>query len=336
MTGPTIKFPCGHTVSVEERNKLDPFRCPVCIRNEISPFNSAGRQWAWDSVSLNWLKDCPRKYKYFMLDGWAPKEESVHIRFGLLYAKALEGYHSTLAREGDHKAALYDVVRWALIASYPWEFSDPNKTRETLIRSIIWYLDKYENDPTKTVILEDGRPAVELATRFQLDNDNLIVVHLDRIVEFSGQTYIQDQKTTKSTISGYYFDGYSMDNQMSLYSAVGQVVYKSPIAGVMIDAAQIAVGFTKHERGFTYRTREQLDEWLNDTRYYIGPYRDVAEVANWPQNDTACNKFRSDDPHRSAHGCPLREVCGKDPRVREKFLETNFVKRRWNPLADRT
>ncbi len=181
-----------------------------------------------------------------------------------------------------------------------------------------------------------GSPPIRVAiTRFQLNKDNLVIVHLDRIVKFAGQTYIQDQKTTSHTISGYFFDGYSMDNQMSLYSAVGQIVYNASVAGVMIDGAQIAVGFTRHERGFTYRTIAQLDEWFKHTLYYIGPYRDEAERNNWPMNDTACTKFRSDDPYRGASGCPLREVCGKDPRVREKFLETNFEKRQWNPLAER-
>jgi hypothetical protein len=299
------------------------------------PFDANGHQWAWDSVSLNWLKDCPRKYKYFMLDGWRPKAQSVHIRFGLLYAKALESYHVWVSRGETHTTAMTSVITEAMLASWPWEFEDHVKSRENLIRSIIWYLEKYENDICRTVILNDGTPAVEIATRFQLDDNNLVVVHLDRIVEFAGAIYIQDQKTTGHTIGGYYFDGFSMDNQMSLYSEVGAVVYHAPVAGVMIDAAQVAIGFTRHERGFTYRTREQLDEWLANLRYYIGPFRQEAERAGWPQNDTACNKFRSDDPFREASGCPLRGVCGKDPRVRDKFLESNFEKKPWNPLDER-
>lgn len=303
--------------------------------SDPSPFDAAGRQFAWDSVSLNWLKDCPRKYKYFMLDGWRPKQESVHIRFGLLYARALEHYHVWCAGGTPHRDAMFNVVQETLMASWPWEFEDHVKSRENLIRSIVWYLDKFENDVCETVTLSDGTPAVEIATRYQLDDNNIVVVHLDRIVSFNGQTYIQDQKTTGHTISGYYFDGFSLDNQMSLYSTVGAVVYKAPVAGVMIDAAQIAIGFTRHERGFTYRTREQLDEWIADTLYYVGPYRDTAEKAGWPQNDTSCSKFRSDDPFRAASGCPLRAVCSKDPRVREKFLESNFDRRPWNPLGER-
>src|SRR6266566_4430269 len=97
------------------------------------PFDSAGRQWAWDSVSLNWLKDCSQKYKRFMLEGWRPKAESVHLRFGLLYAKALERYHYLMAHEPNHKEAMSAVVKYALEASWPWPFTDTTKTRENLI-----------------------------------------------------------------------------------------------------------------------------------------------------------------------------------------------------------
>jgi len=304
-----------------------------------SSFDSTGRQWAWDTVSINWLKDCPTKYKRFMLEGWRPKEENVHLKFGGIYAKALEIYHSLKAGiaedKASHREAMRESVRYALEASWPWPFADTVKTRENLIRSIIWYLDNYEDDPCKTVTLSDGTPAVELATRIQLDEQNILIVHLDRIVEFLGHTYIQDQKTTKGSLGSYYFEGFNPDNQMSTYSVVGHVVYNTPVQGVMLDAAQILVGATRFERGFTYRTRTQLDEWVTSVKWWIGAYRDAAERADWPMNDTSCSKYRSSDPFGNAHGCPLRKVCGADPRVREAYLENDFVKQPWNPLEER-
>src|SRR6266567_9384498 len=91
-----------------------------------SPFDANGRQWVWDTVSLNWLKDCPTKYKRFMLEGWRPKEENVHLRFGRIYAKALEIYHSLKAGitedKASHREAMRESVRYALEASWPWPF----------------------------------------------------------------------------------------------------------------------------------------------------------------------------------------------------------------------
>jgi hypothetical protein len=58
-----------------------------------SPFIEGTRlQFAWDSTSLGYLKECPRKYYYTMIEGWRGRGESVHLRFGQEYHAALEHY----------------------------------------------------------------------------------------------------------------------------------------------------------------------------------------------------------------------------------------------------
>src|SRR5436189_79613 len=120
-----------------------------------SPYLPDGRQWAWDSSSLDPAKSCARKYYYQQILGYRQKGENV-------------------------------------------------------IRSIIWYLDQFgENDPCKTVHLADGTPAVELSFRFQLTDEIWLCGHLDRLVEYGDGVYVQDQKTTGSTLGGYYFKRYN-------------------------------------------------------------------------------------------------------------------------------
>jgi hypothetical protein len=103
-------------------------------------------------------------------------------------------------------------------------------------------------------------------------------------------------------------------------------VWKAPVKGVMIDAAQIAVGFTKFERGFTFRTPEQSTEWLHDAEYHIKRTWEAAEQG-WPMNDASCGLYG---------GCPYIDVCSKSPQVRPDFLEGGgFEKRDYNPLAVR-
>jgi hypothetical protein len=300
-----------------------------------SPFDAdSGRQFAWDTVSLNWLEDCPRKYKYFMLEGWRPKGDNVNIRFGGLYARALQIYHLSRVEAISHETALFFSVKETLLNSWPWNFDDTIKTRENLIRSIIWYLEQFKDDPCQTVILSNGEPAVELQARVQLDEHNVLVGHLDRLVEFAGRSYIQDQKTTKSSVGGFYFDRFSPDVQMSQYSFIGRIAFRESLEGIMLDVAQIQVGGTQYKRGFTYRTKEQLEEWIEAVRWWVGPYRDAAEAAGWPMNHTSCGKFG--DVHGTKDGgCPLRKVCRADPRVREQVLESDFEKHPWNPLAER-
>jgi hypothetical protein len=310
-------------------------------------------QFAWDSTSLGWLKTCPRLYQYSMIEGWRSHGPSVHLDFGSYYHHALELYDRHRADNCDHNEALYLAVKYCLEVTWvdgaPADWGHNLKTRETLVRSVIWYLEEFgDNDAAKTVVLKNGKPAVELSFRLELDfgpkaagyynkdmvEDGRIVCnqpyvlsgHLDRVVEFSGGIYVMDRKTSSTTIGSYYFDGYNPDNQMSLYTFASKVIYQTPVRGVIIDAAQIAVGFTRFSRGFTFRTESQTEEWLANTREWLRLAEQYAVQGFWPMNDKSCHQYG---------GCAFRKVCSKSPEVRHKFLESDFTKRHWNPLEAR-
>jgi hypothetical protein len=311
---------------------------------DSSPFlPGTSIQYAWDSTSLGWLKECPRKYQYSMIDQWRTKSDSIHLDFGRWYHAGLELYDKDRAEGLDHEAALDHVVAealaWTWIDGKPYESDHPNKTRETLIRSLIWYVDHFKDDPAATVILANGKPAVELSFKMELDwgpDENgqlqtkdqpyLLCGHLDRVVNFSGGTYVMDRKTSSTTISPNYFDQYDPDNQMSLYTLAAKVIYQTPVKGVIIDAVQIAVGFSRFSRGFTYRTDAQIEEWLADCRSWFALAEHYATEGYWPMNDKSCHKYG---------GCPFRKVCSKSPEIRHKFLESDFTKKQWNPLIPR-
>jgi hypothetical protein len=303
-----------------------------------SPFIEGTRlQFAWDSTSLGYLKECPRKYYYTMIEGWRGRGESVHLRFGQEYHAALEHYDKLRADGYPHRESLEEVVSTALYRTWeydeeglngkPWSPDHNLKTRPNLIRSIVWYLDAFgEADPAQTVILESGAPAVELSFRFQFTPDFMLCGHLDRLVTFQGEHYVMDHKTTTSTLTPRFFEGFNPDNQMSLYTFAGQVIYNLPVKGVLITGVQIAVGFSRYERGFTYRTPEQIKEWHHDTLYHLSAAERYANSEYWPMNDKSCNNYG---------GCPFRPICSKDPGVRDRFLESNFVRNHWNPLEPR-
>lgn len=290
-----------------------------------SPYLPDGRQYAWNSTTLGLGKECLYKYKLAVIDGWSPRSLNNNITFGHWYAAALESYHKLRAQDIPHDEAVHYLVRTTLQSIKGWE-GDNIKNPQTLIRSIVWYLEEFKDDPCKTVILTDGRPAVELTFQFEYSTDITFCGHLDRVVEYAGDYYIQDQKTTGASLGSYYFKRYSPDNQMSLYTVAGQVIWKLPVKGVMIDAAQIAVGFTRFERGFAFRTPEQSEEWLADAEWHIHNIWEATLRNHFPQNDKACMNYG---------GCQFLAVCSKSPQVREEFLKTDFEKRMMNPLEVR-
>lgn len=315
-------------------------------------------QYAWDSTSLGWAKTCWRLYYYHMIEGWKPKGEGIHLIFGQWYHKALENYDKLRVSGETHDDALCAVVHEAMIWTWdkgevdetgdyirkpgPWVSDHNLKTRETLIRTIIWYIDQFKDDPAKTIVLASGKPALELSFRMELGTytpgipdqngymkpgpQYILCGHLDRVVEFAGGNYVMDRKTASTTLGSYYFDQYSPDNQMSLYTVAAQVIYHTPVKGIIIDAAQIAVGFSRFARGFTYRTEAEINEWIDETRWWIKQAEQRAAEGYYPRNDKSCHQYG---------GCTFRKVCSKSPEVRQKFLESDYERRPWNPLEVR-
>lgn len=283
-------------------------------------------QFAWDATSLTSFMTCPRRYQYEVIEGWQKKDQD-HLIFGLAYANALESYYVQTTGGEDPEIALRNIVRGALIETKDWVPSQTYKTRETLIRSIVWYFEHFKDDPTEVVVLKSGKPAVELSFSYELDDGIFWCGHIDRLVNYNDHIYVMDQKTTRYILSSYYFQKFNPHQQMSGYTFSAKTFWSMPVKGVIIDAAQIKVGSTEFARGFTSRTDEQLEEWYNDTMYWIKRAMETADSGYFPQNPEGCDKYG---------GCPFRETCSVSPKIRPNYLKRDFGKREsWDPLKRR-
>jgi len=294
-----------------------------------------GVQTAWDATSLDLAQTCARKYYYANILGITPKHKSVHLIFGGIYASALEQFYKSRAKGASIEDATIEVVRTALTASWnketglPVEFDDPKKTRVALIRTIVWYIEQFANETDhgiKTYHLENGEPAAELSFKLPLESDIMYCGHLDRVVTYAGDNYVMDQKTTGSTVGSYYFSGFDISNQMTGYSMAGKVILKTPIKGVIIDAAQIMAQSTRFERGMTMRSEGQLEEWLNDTIAFIEAFQHASEREQFPMNPNSCFNYG---------GCPYKGLCAVDPKIRKHYIKSDFVSHNWDPAVPR-
>jgi PD-(D/E)XK nuclease superfamily len=290
-------------------------------------------QYAWDATSIEYFKRCPRLYQYEMIEGWKPNDENIHLRFGHEFHTALHQYELLKADGIDHDEAVFHTIRELLYRVEDWNPDHKYKNRFFLIRSVIRYLDKYKDDTAKTVIQANGKPAVELNFRFELDygpeegQPYVLCGYLDRLVDFQGDIFVMDHKTTTSTATPYYWNQFEPNTQMTLYTLAGKIIFQTGIKGVIIDTGQLMIDDTRFTRGITYRTEDQLQEWLRDLSEWLAKALEYANNDYWPQNDTACDKYG---------GCKYREICSKSPSVRGKFLAGEFKKEEiWNPLKPR-
>ncbi len=227
-------------------------------------------QLAWDSTSFGNLKKCPRYYQLKNVEGWETRQRSVDLDFGIWLHSGREHYYHARAKGLSHEDGVDAALQYVLCATWdqktnrPWQ-GDSNKNRLTLARTLVWYLDNWEHDPLQTVMLANGKPAVEVSFRFGLgfgptsalpfveteqgQEEFLLCGHLDRVVSFQGSLWVSDLKSTRNSIDSFYFAQFTPDTQMSTYSIAGRVTLHEKIRGIIIDACQIGVNFSRFSRG---------------------------------------------------------------------------------------
>lgn len=315
-------------------------------------------QSSWDATSLAAIEACPRRYQYEILEGWRLNGGSIHFAFGLAYHGALEIYDQIVGIGGSHETGLLTALWWALNETYrgpradeepegsledevlpdtqpdPWVAStDKKKTRATLVRAIVWWCDEQKEGKVHPLIFDNGQPATEVSFYIPLpplvDGEALALVgYLDGLCTFGDETFIRERKTTGSTLSAYYFSGFSPNVQVDTYDLAGSIIFPDARpAGVMLEASQVAVTMARFQRQPLYRTEEQREEWYTDVLRIIRQARAYAEADEWPMNKTACMMYG---------GCPFRRVCNKSPASRRAFLEGgDYIVRKWDPTEDR-
>lgn len=310
---------------------------------ESNFIGSSTLAWAWDATSISAFVRCPRYYYYKIVEGWTD-DTPTHLQFGIFVHTAFQEYEKFRVNHS-HDESLRHMLRLLLPAVAAWTPLPPRskseelKTPENLIRLVIWYLEHYSADALSTYLLHDGSAAVELNFNFQTEFSLAktpvhLCGYLDRIVVFNNDKFVDDYKTTTTTPSSYYFDRYDLDNQMCLYNLGAQILLATPIRGVIVDAIQLAVGFIRPVRSITYRTPDQLEEWLENTQVWLAQAEAYASASSpsdpsraYPMNLASCGNYG---------GCEFAKVCSKSRQIRSKVLASDFTKGpQWNPLIPR-
>lgn len=304
-----------------------------------SPFCESNRnlQYAWDSVSMTTFMECPRKYQLQILQGLRPLKAAPELDFGLAFHKLAEGYHS-LPKDLTPEEKLHATIKKAIELGQALP-PDPKELRTPfiLLRTIVWYIDKFgDNDPLRTYIMPSGKPATELSFRIALplinpDGEPYIYCgHIDRIAaEGLDNTLplVTDYKSTGSSLGSFYFSQFDSSWQITGYIFAASTLVPETSNRAVIDAAQLAKGFTRFGRSFTERHPEVISEWHEDFMEWIRLAETYAEQNYWPKNRTSCAKFG---------GCPFVNVCNSPPGVlRDLEMSSGFEVRPWNPLENR-
>lgn len=290
-------------------------------------------QQAFDNTSISIFKDCPRKYRYSILEGWRATGTAPPLVFGTAYHDCLELFDGLVIKGLSRDDALLQAFTHALELSEEGFGDDNRRTRLTLLRSLVWYADNYVNDPLKTHVFENGRVGLEMSFSFELPfsaeghrEPYVYSGHMDKLAMYNGSLYTVERKHTALTLNQSFFERYFFSSQVGGYVYAGKVVFDTPVAGAIIEATQVAVNFSRFGRSVVHRVNDHLEEWMYDLHYWIKQVEECATAAYWPTNTESCSKYS---------GCQFRKVCSKPESIRQLILETEFKQDPWNPLKVR-
>jgi hypothetical protein len=280
-------------------------------------------QRVWDPSSLDSFHRCPRYYKYSVLDRLRTKGDAV-TGFGTLLHDSVEQYDRARVEGKPWAEAVQLAVAHAMKTSRNFRTEaagftgkgQNERTRETLVRAIVWYCDQFRDDKMTTAVLPDGTAALEVRFEVPIEGTEYrLSGRLDKLAWLNDSLYVIERKTTAKTLGPWYFDFYNPNTQVTAYIWAARQFLGLPVEGVIIEAFQTAVSFTRIGRGMCTRTADQLAEFERDMKIYIEHAEKFARDEYWPMNESACGNYG---------GCKFRPVCARPAHMRQAWLDEEF------------
>jgi hypothetical protein len=307
--------------------------------NENGSFRN-GIQFAWDSTSIGVFKTCPRKYWYEIIKGYQAKIMPPALAFGIAIHLMFQTWHQLLAAGMGKETALLNCVRLAGLMGEKLPMADTSRRKEQLIRATVWYLDQFWDDQAETVMLSNGKAAVEYSFTLPLfewkDTDGnpmevYLCGHIDRFVKMGDRVLAADYKTSKYPLDQKFFNNFKPNTQFPIYVVASHLIAAETqelpsTDGILLDGIQVGVNYNRYNRHIIPFSPEEINEYIEGLQYWISKGMEACETGIFPMNEESCGKYG---------GCHFREICNKQPARREAYLKGTYIQRTWDPLKSR-
>lgn len=296
---------------------------------------------------------CPAKYDLRIRQGWTTRGKSGALGFGGALHLGLAEWYKTHSLE---RALL------AINDGWPEDMPiDDFRTKEKCITTMIEYTKFYPAEGFTVVGLPDN-PMIEVPFTIELDGlhvpfcgdwvdregavregcgymvpgfseticprcgQDLEYIEyggiFDGLVEFSGQVFVLEHKST-SVLGGTYFNQFKPNNQVSGYIWASSKLSGKKVQGALVNAIGIyKAGKTKFEREMTSRSEVGIAEWKRNVQTTCAEIRFHERHGYWPLRTQACTLYGLCEFH-SIHVL-------EHPAEREKRLENLYIKNPWD------
>tara|TARA_R110000824_G_scaffold22240_6_gene81700 strand:- start:6235 stop:7185 length:951 start_codon:yes stop_codon:yes gene_type:complete len=282
--------------------------------------NDNPHQIIWDASSLSSFLACPRLYKFTNLTGYKLKMFASVTGFGSAIHDGFEILDRYKFENKTKDKAVLEATTH-IIKEYGEGLNkceDRVRNLEAALRIIVWRAEEFWEDNLKIATMPNGSPCLE--QRFEVpfgEQGHRLSGRIDKIVEMDNRLYLCDTKTTKATLTDFYFKNFEPSNQIYAYMWAAKHMLGLNIAGFIIDAVQTAANFCRFNRNIFNVSNSAIKEWYHDSQYAVSLADAYSLNQYYPANFTSCGNYG---------GCKFRGVCSESPDHREAILQEDFNK----------
>lgn len=285
-----------------------------------------------DFSMLNTFLTCPRKFYHRHLEHLDRPNSAPPLVFGGALHESLDLLYTTMAG-GDLPTIEELQIRFIEYAEDKLPILSSDYNFRSLERGCE-ILEDYYNIYAHKDKVEFRVKHVEIPFYYILDPNLGFVGRIDTVVEWMGQHYIMDHKTT-TNLSSKYFDMYRPNHQVSAYLMVYEAITGVKPAGFIVNAIASKKFKTKSVsdhfmRSITSRTHFELSEfedqilWLaHEVDWRKKMLDKVDPDVIFYQNTGGCHNYNSP--------CAFIDLCEVAKPLRAAIKRTRYVVNEWKP-----
>ena len=280
----------------------------------------------WDYTTISSFQTCRKKYYWEHIRNLRPRVKEAPLTFGITIHEALDEYYKHADKE---KGVLCAVEKFKSIYKTPE--GEELRTVENGEKMLMWYFVKYKNEPFKV----KGKP--ETGFVFFI-GDVLFGGRLDLPVEWDGQLWIMEHKTT-TRLTSSYFDQFELDKQPTGYIIALEEFTGQKCAGAIINAMEpwndvkrVTSATKQPEDHFLRKPLTRSTELKERFKYNIQAI--VRDIKWCEQHGEFQEAEKKEVCYYYNRPCAYLQLClyGENKRV----IERDYTEEKWEPYKNAT
>lgn len=271
-----------------------------------------------DGTILNSIQSCARKTKYQFVDHIQTVDKAEALENGDLMHKMLEIYYTLRGNLSTETPVFSDFLSAGIIVNpedpilsavragryFASKMDLPTEIIEECIFQFQEYVKFYNHDSLRPLAVE------EVGSKVLFDGPELKIVYnfkIDVVMEQGNLIIPMDHKTSRRrqepTSLSNQFIGYcfGLNTQHIMINKIGFQKTLKPAE--------------RFQRIILTYNKERIEEWIENTIYWVQVLQEHIDNNFWPQNFTSCDKYS---------GCIYNRICEKDPESRSYLIERDY------------